>query len=58
VKRRLELLYPGKYKLDIVDQGDCFLVNLTLQVIDKISIPNSVEKTSNLTETKVIENIK
>jgi hypothetical protein len=58
VKRRLELLYPGKYKLDIVDQGDCFLVNLTLQLIDKISIPNSVEKTSILTETKVIENIK
>lgn len=30
VKRRLELLYPGAYNLIIKDEGDMFLVSLTL----------------------------
>lgn len=58
VKRRLELLYPEKYELDILDQGDFFLVNLKLQVVDKISVPNCIQETSTLTESKVIESIK
>jgi sensor histidine kinase YesM len=32
VKRRLELLYPGKYKLETLEQEEMFIVNLELQV--------------------------
>jgi two-component system, LytTR family, sensor kinase len=32
IKRRLELLYPAKYKLDVLDGPEQFVVNLTLQV--------------------------
>ncbi|HUR67330.1 MAG TPA: histidine kinase [Chitinophagaceae bacterium] len=32
VKRRLELLYPGKHKLDISDEPDHFFVHLNLQL--------------------------
>jgi LytS/YehU family sensor histidine kinase len=30
VRRRLELIYPGKYALDIQDEEDVFIVNLKL----------------------------
>jgi two-component system sensor histidine kinase AlgZ len=33
VKRRLDLSYPGKYKLDIEDQEDCFFVGLTIDLL-------------------------
>ena len=36
VKRRLELLYPGKYKLETLEKEEVFIVNLTLQ-IDKMN---------------------
>ncbi len=32
VKRRLELIYPGKHQLRAVDQGESYLVNLELQL--------------------------
>ena len=32
VKRRLELLYPGRHKLDIQDRGNDFIVTLQLQL--------------------------
>ena len=32
VKRRLELLYPGKYKLETLEQEEIFIVNLELQI--------------------------
>jgi sensor histidine kinase YesM len=32
VKRRLELSYPGRYKLDIEDGEDCFFVCLTIDL--------------------------
>jgi two-component system, LytTR family, sensor kinase len=34
VKRRLELLYPGKHSLEIVQKNDIFDVNLTLELND------------------------
>lgn len=32
VKKRLELLYPGKYKLDITEENNLYEVNLSLQL--------------------------
>ena len=32
VRRRLELLYPGKHSLDIKNSGDIFEVNLKLKL--------------------------
>jgi two-component system LytT family sensor kinase len=32
VKRRLELLYPGKYSLDITDDKELYSVRLTLKL--------------------------
>ena len=32
VKRRLDLSYPGRYKLDIEDLEDCFFVDLTIDL--------------------------
>src|SRR6185369_9769171 len=32
VRRRLELLYPGKHQLDIDDKGDTFSVHLQLDL--------------------------
>lgn len=34
VKRRLDLLYAGKYKLDIKQESDLFIVNLNIQLND------------------------
>ena len=31
VKRRLELIYPGKHQLDIIDSDEFYMVNLVLQ---------------------------
>lgn len=36
VKKRLELLYPAKYKLDISEDVDVFVVSLQLQLAEKI----------------------
>ena len=33
VKRRLELLYPGKHKLEINEVDDKFIVDLKLEVL-------------------------
>jgi sensor histidine kinase YesM len=33
VKRRLDLSYPGRYKLDIEDTVDCFFVGLTIDLL-------------------------
>jgi hypothetical protein len=34
VKRRLELLYPGKHKIHVVDEEEMFLVSIELQIIE------------------------
>ena len=33
VKRRLELMYPGKHRLEVLDESDFYTVNLTLQSV-------------------------
>jgi len=33
VKRRLELMYPGKHRLEVLDEADFYTVNLTLQSV-------------------------
>jgi len=35
VRRRLELLYPGKYKMEVLDQDDVFLVSIELEIIEE-----------------------
>jgi sensor histidine kinase YesM len=35
VRRRLELLYPGKHTLEVLDQDDVFLVKIELEIIDE-----------------------
>lgn len=35
VKQRLELLYPGKYDLKLADEGDFFVVSLSLELTSK-----------------------
>jgi LytS/YehU family sensor histidine kinase len=35
VKKRLELLYPGKHELEITDEPEVFVVNLKLQLTEK-----------------------
>jgi sensor histidine kinase YesM len=35
VRRRLELLYPGKYKMEILDQEDVFLVDILLEIMEE-----------------------
>jgi len=37
VKKRLELLYPGKYELKINDEGDFFAVSLMVKLCGSIS---------------------
>jgi len=45
VRKRLELLYPGKYELHLVDEEDLFVVNLKLELhpstTTKSSSPNT-----------------
>jgi hypothetical protein len=35
VRRRLELLYPGKYKMEVLDQDDVFLVDISLEIMEE-----------------------
>jgi len=35
VRRRLELLYPGEYKMEVLDQDDVFLVSIELEIIEE-----------------------
>ena len=44
VKKRLELLYPGKYDLQINDEQDVFVVNLRLELAWEISSLNENSK--------------
>jgi len=37
VKKRLELLYPGKYELKINDEGDFFAVSLMIKLSGSVS---------------------
>ena len=41
VKKRLELLYPGKYDLQINDEPDVFVVNMRLELEMKSNILNA-----------------
>jgi sensor histidine kinase YesM len=45
VRRRLELLYPARYKLETLEKDEFFIVNLELQVADMVNsnIPNNVK---------------
>ena len=40
VKKRLELLYPGKYDLQINDEPEVFVVNLRLELAAETSNEN------------------
>lgn len=35
VRKRLELLYPGKHELNITDEEDVFIVNLKVELVEK-----------------------
>ena len=37
VRKRLDLLYPGKHELNIVSEPDLFIVNMRLELVDKNS---------------------
>jgi LytS/YehU family sensor histidine kinase len=39
VKQRLELLYPGKYDLKLVDEGDFFVVSVMLELKANLAVP-------------------
>lgn len=43
VRKRLELLYPGKHQLDIVDEDEVFVVNLRLELASGTSIMTITE---------------
>ena len=51
VKKRLTLLYPGLYELEISNEGDFFVVSLILQL--KLVTENKIitEKINPVTET-------
>jgi two-component system, LytTR family, sensor kinase len=42
VKRRLDILYPSKYNLEIQDKPHTYGVNLWMQVAEKIELPHPV----------------
>ena len=46
VKKRLELLYPGQYELDIIDEAEVFVVNLKILLFEKIEQKPVVDTTS------------
>jgi LytS/YehU family sensor histidine kinase len=39
VKKRLELLYPGKYDLKLADEEDFFVVSLILELKSDLVVP-------------------
>ncbi len=38
VRRRLDLIYPEKYELDINDEGDVFIIDLTIELENKLTL--------------------
>jgi two-component system, LytTR family, sensor kinase len=42
VKRRLEIIYPKKYQLEIHDKPNTYGVNLWMEVNEKIQLPSSI----------------
>lgn len=49
VRKRLELLYPGKHELVITDEEDVFIVNLKLEIERKEPAKNSIGKVNKIT---------
>ena len=45
VQRRLDLIYPGKYNLDIADRGDNFEIRLILQLTELLQL-KALQKTA------------
>lgn len=45
VKKRLDLIYPGKYELDITDEPEVFVVNLRLQLTEGVPEGETIIKT-------------
>jgi hypothetical protein len=58
VRRRLELLYPGKYKMNVIDQDDVFLIEIELEVIEEKAFSEKVKEQSALASFQDIENTK
>ena len=42
VKKRLQLLYPGKHQLDISETEDMFTVNMQILIEDKVFAENKI----------------
>jgi sensor histidine kinase YesM len=58
VRRRLELLYPGKYKMEVLDQDDVFLIDITLEIIEEKEFPKNVSEKSTISTIQDKENAK
>jgi sensor histidine kinase YesM len=58
VRRRLELLYPGKYKMEVLDQDDVFLIDISLEIIEDIAFPKNVSEKSKIATFQDVENAK
>ena len=58
VRRRLELLYPGKYTMEVLDQDDVFLVDISLEIIDDNAFSKNVSKQSTIATFQDMENAK
>ena len=50
VKRRLDLLYPGKHKIKINDERDMFLVSIEMQVAEELLNQTSSGKINGISE--------
>ena len=58
VRRRLELLYPGKYKMEVLDQDDVFLIDISLQINEDNAFPKNVSEKSKIATFQDVENAK
>ena len=47
VKKRLQLLYPGKYQLDISGTEDAFTVNMQILLEEKVFVANKIVEAKN-----------
>jgi Histidine kinase len=50
VKRRLELLYPGKHKMQINDEHEMFMVSIDMQVADERTFETNAEQINGFKE--------
>lgn len=50
IKKRLELLYPGKYELKLMDEGAFFVVALVLELKAPVSLTKEVKRIQHQTE--------